>query len=327
MIKNINEINLIKEEITCEICNGIIIKPKQCQSCETIFCEKCINEWKNKNNSCPKRCPQLTLIEPPKLVKKLLDKLNIQCALCKNEFGYENYIFKHYPECYRKNKIVKCPICSKSDVHYYLIEEYEKKLLKEKEELLNKINKYEKMIKDLENKNINNKINNTEYKWSTFQKKNNFTLSNNNKNIKIKFESCYNIYFLDNVFNDTKEYSMGISIDTFGKNLNHIYLGFINEYFDTNLSGSNCLCCIPENCFYINLEKETIYEGKNETNIKIENKNNINLLFVLDLKNKTLNIKNYDSNNSYGMINIKGNNFRFFVGKCNLGEIEYHILP
>ena len=31
MIKNIGEIDLIKDEIICEICNGIVIKPKQCQ--------------------------------------------------------------------------------------------------------------------------------------------------------------------------------------------------------------------------------------------------------------------------------------------------------
>ena len=42
MIKNINDYNLIKDEIICEICQGILIKPKQCEICESIFCEKCI---------------------------------------------------------------------------------------------------------------------------------------------------------------------------------------------------------------------------------------------------------------------------------------------
>ena len=40
MIKNINDYNLIKDEIICEICQGILIKPKQCEICESIFCEK-----------------------------------------------------------------------------------------------------------------------------------------------------------------------------------------------------------------------------------------------------------------------------------------------
>ena len=327
MIKNIDEINLIKDEMTCIICNGIVIKPKQCQSCETVFCEKCINELKNKNNSCPKRCSKFIIIEPPKLIKKILDKLKIQCTYCKNDFSYENYIFKHYPECYHKNKIVKCPLCSKSDIHYYLIEEYNKKLLKEKEELLNEINKYKQMIKELKVNKKKIDKNNIEYKWSTIQKKNNFTLSNNNKNIIIKYVSCYNIYFLDFIFNGNNEYYLGISVDTFKKNLSYIYLGFINEYFDTNLSGGHCLCSFPDNCFYINISQEEIYEGKVTTKIKLENKTFLNLLFVLDLKNKKLNIKNYDSKNSYGKIDVIGNSFKFFVGKCNDGEIEYRLLP
>ena len=39
MIKNIQEYNLIKDEITCEICYGLVIKPKICESCEIVFCE------------------------------------------------------------------------------------------------------------------------------------------------------------------------------------------------------------------------------------------------------------------------------------------------
>jgi len=45
MIKNINDYNSIKEEIICEICQIILVKPKQCGACESIFCEKCIKTW------------------------------------------------------------------------------------------------------------------------------------------------------------------------------------------------------------------------------------------------------------------------------------------
>ena len=327
MIKNINEINTIKDELTCEICNRIVIKPKQCNSCETIYCEKCINEWKNKNNSCPKRCSKFILTEPSKIIKKLLDKLIIQCVYCKKDFNYENYIYKHFVECYQKNKLVKCPFCSNCEIHNYLIEEYKNKYLKEKEELLNEINKYKQIIKDFENNKNKSNYNKIEYKWGNIQKKKNFILSNNNKNIKIDYSGCYNIYFLDYNFIGNTEYSLGISFDTFGKELGYIYLGFINEIFDTKLGGGYCLCQLPENCFYINASAEKIFEGKKSISVKLENKTNLNLLFVLDLKNKKLNIKNYDSNNSYGIINVTGNSFQFFVGKCNSGQIEYHILP
>ena len=48
IIKNIQEYNNIKEEITCEICYGIVVKPKICETCETLFCENCINNWKKR---------------------------------------------------------------------------------------------------------------------------------------------------------------------------------------------------------------------------------------------------------------------------------------
>ena len=326
MIKNVQEYNVIKDEISCEICSGILIKPKQCQSCESLFCEKCINEWKNKNNSCPKRCSKFILIDPPKIVKKLLDKINIQCSYCKSDFKYETYVYKHYPECYQKYKMVKCPLCSKSDIHYYQIEEYENKILKEKEQLLNEIKIYKEKIKELENNQNKKNLNIIQYKWCVNQKKSNFILSNDNKNIKINYSSCYNIYFVDFNFNGNNEYSLGISLNTFGKQLSLYYLGFINENFDDNLCSLHCLCCAPDNCFYIRLDNGSLYEGKKKFSVKIEDKNKLNLLFILALKNKKLNIKNYDSNISYGIINVTGKSFRFFVGKCNSGEIEYHLL-
>ena len=133
--------------------------------------------------------------------------------------------------------------------------------------------------------------------------------------------------FLDFIFSGDNEYSLGISLNTFNQNLPHIYLDFINENFNQNLNGSYCLCQCPDNSFYIRVDNETIYEGKNTISVVLEHKTNINLLFILNLKDKILNIKNYDTNKSYGKVNIKGKSFKFFVGKCNSGDIEYNILP
>ena len=319
MVKNIQEYNFIKDEISCEICNKIVIMPKQCQSCETVFCEKCITEWKSKNNTCPKRCQNFIINDSPKLIKKLLDKINIECLYCKNVFNYDTYIYKHFSECYKKNRKIKCPFCSGCEVSYSKIEEYENKHLKEKEELLNDINRYKQKIKELENNQ--NKV---QYKWATIQKKKNFELSKENKTIKIHYSSCYNLYFLDYIFdNSDNEYSIGISLNTFGKQLDYIQLGFINEYF-TNY----CLCQVPNNSFFIRVDNQTIYEGsKKKLTIDLLDKTKIILLFVLNLKTKQLNIKNYDTKKSYGIINVEGNYFRFLVSKCNPGDIEYTILP
>ena len=55
---------------------------------------------------------------------------------------------------------------------------------------------------------------------------------------------------------------------------------------------------------------------------------NLTLKLNLNLITKKLDIKNYDSNISYGTININGNKFKFFVGKCcgNSGSIEYTLI-
>ena len=49
---------------------------------------------------------------------------------------------KHFPECYKKNRLVKCPFCPNCKIKFCLIEEYEK-ILKENEQLKNKIKMYE----------------------------------------------------------------------------------------------------------------------------------------------------------------------------------------
>ena len=165
MIKNTQVFNVIKDEIICEICSGILINPKQCQSCESIFCENCIKEWNKKNNSCPKRCSNFIIKEPSKIIKRLLDKLKIECNYCKKDFNYETFLFKHYPECYKENELVKCPFCPDCKIKNKLIEEYKNKYLKEKEELLKQIIIYKERIKELEGyKEI-------KYKWDITQKK------------------------------------------------------------------------------------------------------------------------------------------------------------
>lgn len=99
----------------------------------------------------------------------------------------------------------------------------------------------------------------------------------------------------------------------------------MNEKSKNSKEGS-CICRKPDNSFYIRIDNNTIYEGKNEYKIKLENQLKLNLRFILNLKTKQLDIKNYDNNNSYKIINIYGNIFKFFVQKCNKGIIEYTIL-
>ena len=130
---------------------------------------------------------------------------------------------------------------------------------------------------------------------------------------------------MDYDFIDELEYCLDISINTFGIKLDLIYLGFMNEDAK-NYESHYCLCSKPENNFYIKIDHETIYEGKNAYKIKLENLAKLNLRFILNLKTKKLEIKNYDNNNTYKAINVYGKKFKFFVQKCNEGTIEYTLL-
>ena len=317
MIKNIKDYNSIKDEITCEICQGILIKPKQCISCETNFCEKCINKWLTKNNSCPKRCSEFKLKECSKLMKKLLEKLIIQCNLCKNEFNYETFVYKHFEKCAEERKMVKCPFCPNCKIKFKELEEYKNNINKERNELLIEIQKLKDKIKELES-NSKNKL-----KWSNVQRCQAYELSNDDKAIKITYNSCYKIYLLDNEFSEKKVYSFGLHINTFGKKYDYMSIGFINEQY----SYDDCFCCNPRNAFYIRIDEENIYYHNNKISTIIDNKTDFKLKFILNLNQNKLEIKDYDSNKSYGNVGVEGMKFKFFVSKCNYGIIEYTILP
>ena len=152
----------------------------------------------------------------------------------------------------------------------------------------------------------------------------------NNENLKRSSKNLFISKLSSQINNNIKEQKdiICLSINTFGKNLNYIYIGFLNENEEIS-SQKICLCEIPENCFYIRADEETIYQEKSTIKTVIESKTNLNLKFILNLKSKTLNIQNYDSNISYGTINITGNIFKFFVGKCcgTAGTIEYSLIP
>ena len=316
MIKNINEYNSIKDEIICEICQGILLNPKQCESCESIFCEKCINNWLSKNNSCPKRCNKFVIKECPKLMKKILDKLIIECPSCKNEFNYESFVYKHFDKCTEETKMVKCPLCPDCQIKYKALKEFNNKLIEEKNELLKELEIYKKKIGNLEN------INKVNVKWAKMQKLKHFQLSNEDKTIKINYNGCYQIYLIENIFSNNLEYSFGININTYGKIYNYMSIGFINENYN-----NECLCCKPGNTFYLRVDEEAIYSNTNKISTKIDNKTNFSLRFNLNLNNNKLEIKEYNSNQTYGIIDVVGKQFKFFVSKCNYGIIEYTILP
>jgi hypothetical protein len=153
----------VKELIICTICTGIIIDPKQCQTCENSFCNKCITKWQTKSKSCPYKCTGLIIKECTRAIRNLLDKLIITCPYsCEGSLTYEQ-LLKHLKTC--KKVQCKCPTCGslvpESDVKengdlaklkedYKNLQEANKKLLAEKIELNEKIKQISKKM------NLNN---------------------------------------------------------------------------------------------------------------------------------------------------------------------------
>jgi len=69
-IVNIDYYENLKNQLTCQICFGLLSSPVMCATCETPFCTNCINQWKSKKNTCPTRCSNIFLREVPRLFKK-----------------------------------------------------------------------------------------------------------------------------------------------------------------------------------------------------------------------------------------------------------------
>ena len=66
--------NAFKDLAICPLCSNILIEPYMCMKCQKVYCKKCIDEWKNKDDKCPNKC------ENPNY-QKSLEKNNILCKL------------------------------------------------------------------------------------------------------------------------------------------------------------------------------------------------------------------------------------------------------
>lgn len=97
--------NTFKELITYPLCFNILIDQMMCMKCQNVYCKKCIDQWKEKDNKCPNRC------ENPNYQRSLgkkdiLSKLKFKCLNCENEIEYEK-IQSHYNSCPDKNNLRK----------------------------------------------------------------------------------------------------------------------------------------------------------------------------------------------------------------------------
>ena len=161
MSKNFNSFidpKLVKEEdikliqdVTCEICNGLLDNPfLYCLSCNKSCCEKCIernqpdsiDKCSGQNNTCHSKFQKNY-----KLIVREMQGIKLDCEFCK-----KNYNLFEYSD-HRKNCLmIKCPICPDSIIKK---DDYEKNKEKLNKEYLDEILELTKE-KEYLNKQINN---------------------------------------------------------------------------------------------------------------------------------------------------------------------------
>lgn len=100
----------VKEMLSCCICAGILINPKQCSTCENCFCSECIENWIKKSHTCPFKCSYPKIKEGGRMIKNLLEKL---IFTCENKCGATNLSYnnkiEHMKIC--KNIKIVCDTC------------------------------------------------------------------------------------------------------------------------------------------------------------------------------------------------------------------------
>jgi len=71
----------VDDEFRCSICRDVIEDPIATQ-CEHVFCKTCINEWIQKESSCPvdrKTLNKSQLCEPSRFFRNFYSKLELKC--------------------------------------------------------------------------------------------------------------------------------------------------------------------------------------------------------------------------------------------------------
>ena len=81
-----------KDEVECQICNLLIIGPKQCPYCQNSLCYQCASKIKK----CPISGKEVIFCKSI-MLNKLLSKLSFFCINCKEEIMFDNLI-THYEE-------------------------------------------------------------------------------------------------------------------------------------------------------------------------------------------------------------------------------------
>ena len=97
----------IGEYFTCTICLNVVEKPKECQQCNQLCCESCLDEWTKRNQTCPNCRGNLNLgKQVNRFVIQSLNNTEFKCDTCPKTFKYEQRR-EHWATC---GAVFKCSI-------------------------------------------------------------------------------------------------------------------------------------------------------------------------------------------------------------------------
>ena len=160
LVINKEEFKVIKDQVICVICQGILISPIQCSICHNSFCSSCFQKWKEEKGIiiCPFKC-QNSSFKTNKILNDLLSKLIFKCEKgCNEKIPYldlEKHYQSHCPKIDYQKKYLECQKkCIENEKKYL---EYKAKYLECNEKYNNLLRKYNQLDNKLENKNNKNK--------------------------------------------------------------------------------------------------------------------------------------------------------------------------
>jgi len=99
--------------IQCVICHDIPLNPKECQNCQNLFCDDCINTWLEIKEVCPCFCSEeiFRSRQAHKFIRDLISNLKVKClnydSGCREILRFESLLNHEKNHClFRK---VNCP--------------------------------------------------------------------------------------------------------------------------------------------------------------------------------------------------------------------------
>ena len=93
-----------ENDVICPNCSELMIVPMFCNECQNLYCQKCIEQWKQKGVGCPNKCEGFEFRQVIEKKRKI-SSLKFKCIKgCGAEIPY-NEIENHYKsDCFKKKK-------------------------------------------------------------------------------------------------------------------------------------------------------------------------------------------------------------------------------